>query len=316
MLLRPRVKATNKGSVFFATKAKKHISAGDVFRRDKMRVVGFIGPSGSGKSYRALWVAKERNIEYIIDDGLLIFQSRIIAGKSAKKEPTKIGSIKTALFSEPDHRNQVIEAIQKHKPGAILILGTSEGMVEKIAVTLQLGNISERVYIQDVASEFEIQQAIKTRSGQGKHVIPVPSLELKKDFSGYFLDPLQIFKRKAKGHFQNMGEKSVVRPPFSYNGKYTISDYAIYQVVNHIIMKMDAMEKIVRFRLNKSEDGLLMDMDVIMVYGYNLVDCIQKAQSEIRQELDRFAALNIREIYITAKDLVMKKTTILTAQTQ
>ncbi|NLN65779.1 MAG: hypothetical protein GX144_10315 [Clostridiaceae bacterium] len=281
-----------------------------------MRVVGFIGPSGSGKSYRALWVAKERNIEYIIDDGLLIFQSRIIAGKSAKKEPTKIGSIKTALFSEPDHRNQVIEAIQKHKPGAILILGTSEGMVEKIAVTLQLGNISERVYIQDVASEFEIQQAIKTRSGQGKHVIPVPSLELKKDFSGYFLDPLQIFKRKAKGHFQNMGEKSVVRPPFSYNGKYTISDYAIYQVVNHIIMKMDAMEKIVRFRLNKSEDGLLMDMDVIMVYGYNLVDCIQKAQSEIRQELDRFAALNIREIYITAKDLVMKKTTILTAQTQ
>lgn len=281
-----------------------------------MRVVGFIGPSGSGKSYRALWVAKERNIEYIIDDGLLIFQSRIIAGKSAKKEPTKIGSIKTALFSEPDHRNQVIEAIQKHKPGAILILGTSEGMVEKIAATLQLGNISERVYIQDVASEFEIQQAIKTRSGQGKHVIPVPSLELKKDFSGYFLDPLQIFKRKAKGHFQNMGEKSVVRPPFSYNGKYTISDYAIYQVVNHIIMKMDAMEKIVRFRLNKSEDGLLMDMDVIMVYGYNLVDCIQKAQSEIRQELDRFAALNIREIYITAKDLVMKKTTILTAQTQ
>ena len=188
-------------------------------------------------------------------------------------------------------------------------------MVEKIAVTLQLGNISERVYIQDVASEFEIQQAIKTRSGQGKHVIPVPSLELKKDFSGYFLDPLQIFKRKAKGHFQNMGEKSVVRPPFSYNGKYTISDYAIYQVVNHIIMKMDAMEKIVRFRLNKSEDGLLMDMDVIMVYVYNLVDCIQKAHSEIRQEMDRFAALNIGNIHYSQRP-GDEKTTILTAQTQ
>jgi hypothetical protein len=281
-----------------------------------MRVVEFIGPSGTGKSYRALWVAKERNIDYIIDDGLLIYQSRIIAGKSAKKEPTRIGSIKTALFNEPEHRRQVIEAVEKHAPEAVLILGTSEGMVEKIAETLQLGNVAEKVYIQDVATEFEIQQAINTRSGQGKHVIPVPSLELKKDFSGFFLDPLQIFKRKAKGHFQNMGEKSVVRPPFSYNGKYTISDYAIYQVVNHIIVNMDAMEKIARFRLNKSEDGLALDMDVIMVYGYNLVDNIKKAQDGIRVELERFAALNIREMYITAKALVMKKTPVLTVQTQ
>lgn len=281
-----------------------------------MRIVGFIGSSGTGKSYRALWVAKERGIEYIIDDGLLIYQSRIIAGKSAKKEPTRIGSIKTALFSEPEHRNDVKNAIAQYKPEAILVLGTSEGMVEKIAQTLQLGEVTEKVYIQDVASELEIQQAINTRAGQGKHVIPVPSLELKKDFSGFFLDPLQIFKRKGKGHFQNMGEKSVVRPPFSYNGKYTISDYAIYQVVNHIIVNMDAMEKIARFRLNKSEDGLALDMDVIMVYGHNLVESIKWAQTKIRSELERFAALNIREMYITAKGLVMKKTPVLTAQTQ
>jgi adenylate kinase family enzyme len=281
-----------------------------------MRVVGFIGPSGSGKSYRALWVAKERNIEYIIDDGLLIYQSRIIAGKSAKKEPTRIGSIKTALFTEPDHCAKVIEAIKKNKPEAILILGTSEEMVEKIASKLQLAGITEKVFINEVASDMEIQQAINTRSGQGKHVIPVPSLELKKDFSGYFLDPLQIFKRKGKGHFQNMGEKSVVRPPFSYNGKYTISDYAIYQVVNHIITNMDAMEKILRFRLNKSEDGVMLDMDVVMVYGHNLLDSIKWAQNQIRSELEKFAALNVREMYITAKGLVMKKTPALTVSTQ
>lgn len=281
-----------------------------------MRVVGFIGSSGTGKSYRALWVAKERGIEYIIDDGLLIYQNRIIAGKSAKKAPTRVGSIKTALFSEPEHRNGVIEALKKHRPDAILVLGTSDGMVEKIAQTLHLGVVNEKVYIQDVASELEIQQALNMRAGQGKHVIPVPSLELKKDFSGFLLDPLQIFKRKGKGHFQKMGEKSVVRPPFSYNGKYTISDYAIYQVVNHIIVNMDAMEKISRFRLNKSEDGLVMDMDVVMVYGYNLVENIKQAQNMIRRELERFAALNIREMDITAKGLVMKKTPVLTAQTQ
>ena len=272
-----------------------------------MRVVGFVGASGTGKSYRALWVAKERGIDYIIDDGLLIHQNLIIAGKSAKKEQTKIGSVKTALFTDSTHRNQVIDAIKKYNPKAILILGTSDGMVERIAETLGLGAVSEKVYIEDVASDLEIKQAINTRTGQGKHVIPVPSIELKKDFSGYFLDPLQIFKRKAKGHFQNMGEKSVVRPPFSYNGKYTISDYAIYQVVNYIIVGMDEMDKVARFRINKGDDGVILDMDVIMVYGYNLVEAIKKAQKMIQIELERFAALNIREMYITAKGLVLKK---------
>ena len=164
-----------------------------------MRVVGFIGPSGTGKSYRALWVAKERNIDYIIDDGLLIYQSRIIAGKSAKKAPTQIGSIKTALFYEEQHREQVAEAIRDRKPQALLILGTSDGMVEKIAKNLELGKVSEKIYISDVATEFEIEQAIKTRSAQGKHVIPVPSLELKKDFSGFFWIRSRFLNEKPKG---------------------------------------------------------------------------------------------------------------------
>ncbi len=281
-----------------------------------MRVVGFIGPSGTGKSYRAYWVAKERGIDYIIDDGLFIFQNRVIAGKSAKKELTKIGSIKTAMFSDPSHRDSVIESIKEKRPDAILVLGTSERMVEKIAQSLRLGTINVKIYINDVATEFEIEQAVKTRTNQGKHVIPVPSLELKKDFSGFFLDPLQIFKRKAKGHFQSIGEKSVVRPPFSYIGKYTISDYAIYQVVNYIITGMDQMDKISRFRLNKSEDGFVLDMDIVMVYGYDLVSAIKEAQDMIKNELERFAALNINGMYINVKWLVMKKSDFLTVQAQ
>lgn len=54
-----------------------------------MRVVGFVGPSGTGKSHRAVWVARERGIDFIIDDGLLIRGAQIIAGKSAKKEKQK-----------------------------------------------------------------------------------------------------------------------------------------------------------------------------------------------------------------------------------
>ena len=45
---------------------------------NKIKVYAFVGPSGTGKSYRAQMVASEKNIEYIIDDGLLISNNKVI----------------------------------------------------------------------------------------------------------------------------------------------------------------------------------------------------------------------------------------------
>ena len=65
---------------------------------NKIRVYAFVGPSGTGKSYRAQMVAGEYDIHYIIDDGLFIKDNEVIAGNSAKKAPTKIETVKHALF--------------------------------------------------------------------------------------------------------------------------------------------------------------------------------------------------------------------------
>ena len=64
-----------------------------------IKVFAFVGPSGTGKSYRAQMVAAERDIKYIIDDGLLINDTKVVAGTSAKKAPTKIETVKKALFN-------------------------------------------------------------------------------------------------------------------------------------------------------------------------------------------------------------------------
>jgi len=272
-----------------------------------LRLVAFVGASGSGKSHRALWVARENDLDYIIDDGLLIHENSIVAGKSAKKAPSKIGSVKIALFYEEEHQNSIKKAIKEHQPKGILVLGTSDAMVDRIAEVLELGEYDKRIYIEDVASPYEIEQARRTRIDQGKHVIPVPTMQLKKQFSGYFLDPLQLFRRKGKGQFQNIGEKSVVRPTFSYFGKYTISDYAIYQLVNYNIVTMPQMEKVSRFRTSNTTDGLYIDMDVIMVFGYNLVEAVKEARAQIIKELDRFAGFNVNSFNINIKNLVFKK---------
>ena len=114
---------------------------------DKIKVYAFVGPSGTGKSYRAGLVASEHGINYIIDDGLFIKDNEIIAGNSAKKAPTKIETVKHALFIEDEEKKDILKAIKKYKPDKILILGTSDNMVKKIAENIGLPEISKFIYI-------------------------------------------------------------------------------------------------------------------------------------------------------------------------
>lgn len=270
-----------------------------------MKIIGFIGPSGTGKSHRAAWVAREKGTEFVIDDGLLIKGNRIVAGSSAKKESTRIASVKRALFVNKELTDEVRKAIKAYKPEKILILGTSEGMVEAIAENLNLPQVSEFVNIEDVADEFEIKKALSTRREQGKHVIPVPSFEIKQDFSGYFLDPLQIFRRRGKGSYQLVGEKSVVRPTFSYLGKYTISDYTVYQIVEYIVSQIQGVNKISRFRAENRPEGIHIEMDLILVFGFQIKPLIDYVRRKIKDEIERLTALNIKTLNITVKSLIL-----------
>ena len=151
----------------------------------KIKVYAFVGPSGTGKSYRAQMVASEKNISFIIDDGLLIKDNEVIAGESAKKAETKVATVRHALFYEEKEREPIIKALKKYKADKILILGTSDGMVQKIAANLGLPEVSDTTYITDVATEQEMKTARRIRVTEGKHVIPVPTFEIKKDNKTY-----------------------------------------------------------------------------------------------------------------------------------
>ena len=236
---------------------------------NKIKVYAFVGPSGTGKSYRAQMVASEKNVHYIIDDGLLIKDNEVIAGESAKKAATKVATVKHALFYEDEEKEKIIKAFKKYRPESILILGTSDGMVEKIAANLGLPEISETVYITDVATEQEMETARRIRVTEGKHVIPVPTFEIKKDFSGYLLDPLKIFKSKGKGEKPYISEKSIIRPTFSYLGKFTISDLVFRQIVEYLAAQTPAIYKILKIRVENYGEGAKIYMEVTIMYGYN-----------------------------------------------
>ncbi len=272
-----------------------------------IRVCAFVGPSGTGKSYRAQMVAGENNIEYIIDDGLLVKGNAVIAGTSAKKAPTKVETVKHALFYQEDERKEMQDAFVKYNPDAILILGTSDGMVEKIAANLGLPKISKTVYINEVATEDEMENARRIRVTEGKHVIPVPTFEIKKDFSGYLLDPLQIFKSTGKGNAPYMAEKSIIRPTFSYMGNFTISDNVFKQIIEHLANKESSIHKVVRTRVNKGDEGVEIYMEVIVNYGKKIVDILQSFQIRSKKEIERLTAMNVSKIDVMAKGINIPK---------
>lgn len=272
-----------------------------------IRVCAFVGPSGTGKSYRAQMVASENDINFIIDDGLLIKENAVVAGTSAKKAPTKIETVKHALFIEEDEKQEMIQAFNKFNPPAILILGTSDGMVAKIAANLGLPPISKTIYINEVATEEEMENARRIRVTEGKHVIPVPTFEIKKDFSGYLLDPLQIFKSKGKGKTPYMSEKSIIRPTFSYMGNFTISDTVFKQIIEYLANKEPSIHKVVRTRVNKGELGTEIYMEVIVNYGRKIVDVLQDFQVRSKKEIERLTAMNVAKIDVMAKGINMPK---------
>ena len=272
---------------------------------NKIKVYAFVGPSGSGKSYRAQMVAGEYDIHYIIDDGLFIKDNEVIAGNSAKKAPTKIETVKHALFLTENEKNEIKKAIKKHKPESILILGTSDGMVEKIVENLNLPKIEKTIYIEDIATKDEIETARRIRVTQGKHVIPVPTFEIKKDFSGYILDPLQIFKSKGKGKDPYISEKSIIRPTFSYLGNFTISDIVFRQIIEHLATKTDFIDKIIKTRVDNTPEGPDIYMEVIVNYGYNIIQGLSDFKEKSKKEIEKLTTMNVQKIDIVAKGIKM-----------
>jgi len=268
-----------------------------------MRVYAFVGPSGTGKSYRAQMVAGENNISYIIDDGLLVNENEVVAGESAKKAPTKIETVKHAIFIDEKERKEMIKAIRKFRPESILILGTSDGMVQKIAENLELPKIQKTIYIDEVATKDEMETARSIRITQGKHVIPVPTFEIKKDFSGYILDPLQIFKSKGSGNEPYISEKSIIRPTFSYLGNFTISDTVFRQVVEYLAAKEDGIAKIIRTRVENYGEGPYIYMEVSVYYGHNVIKELKEFKEKCTKEIEKLTTMNVQKITVIAKSI-------------
>ena len=267
-------------------------------------VYALVGESGTGKSFRAKLIAEKNGIDAIIDDGLLIKDDKILAGKAAKHEKTYMGAVRIALFDDKKHRDDVAKTLKKAKIKKLLIIGTSEKMVGKITSRLQIPAPSKIIKIEDIANREEIEKAIRSRQIEGKHVIPVPSIEIKRNYPQIFSNSIKVFFRKNKlftKKDQNDGklfEKSIVQPEFSKKGRIEISEAALTQMVMHCVSECDEAVRVKKMTIKTDSRGYRIIILIDVPFGTQLTGKIHKMQQYIIDKIESYTGILIEEVSI------------------
>ncbi|MFP4112792.1 MAG: hypothetical protein ACOC2Y_01070 [Spirochaetota bacterium] len=276
-----------------------------LFRLRGIKVFALVGKSGTGKSFRAQLLMEKYGIDVMIDDGLLIRDRRIVAGRSAKREKNYLSAVKTALFNDRNHRNEVLRALEALKFKKVLILGTSERMVTKIAQVLHLPPIHKMVKIEEIATAEEINTAIHYRNTQGRHVIPVPTIEVKRTYPRIMADSLKILFKRGFGVGRNkkLFEKTVVRPEFSRKGEVSISKAALSQMILHCVDEYGTGVKIKRLLISKDREGYQIDVFLDVPLGVPLAGTLHELQRYIVEQIERYTGIIIDELNVTIDSL-------------
>ena len=257
-----------------------------------MKIYGLSGKSGTGKSYNAGELCGRMHIPAIIDDGLYIYGSSIAAGNSAKKQETRIGAVKTALFMDNDHCAQVRAAIRRTKP-------------EKIAERLGLPKPSRIIHIEDITTPAQRTKASKERKEDGTHIIPAPTFEVKRQFSGYFLDPKRSFR---SGAFKKPlgAEKTVVRPTFSYLGHYEISDKVVSDIVQLMAEATPGVANVLWVSSQNSDEGMYIRVVLQFEYGCKVRTAALAMQRAIHDEVAYMTAFNVLGVEVEIRGFKFK----------
>ena len=273
-----------------------------------MEILSFTGKSGTGKSYQATRLAKELGVDAMIDDGLLIYKNSVVAGQSAKRCTSRAKAMRTALFDYEDQRKEVHDQLKRLNPDKLMILGTSDRMANWIADSLELPHPTRRIYIEDITTEEERATAKHSRLVDGEHVIPAPMGQLRRDFAGYFMHPQRFIRNmRLNPGMEGEEERTVVRPQFSYYGKFTISESVIWDIVRIAALNYSRALCVTDYYHSNNTQNLDVEIQVIVRNRNDIVALCRDFQEDCREMIEQMTAFHIRRINLRVKDMMLDR---------
>lgn len=266
-------------------------------------VTAFVGAAGTGKSQRASQVARQHAIDFVIDDGLVVSKGQIMAGKSAKSEKNLVRAIRRAIFEYPAHRAEVAEFLASHAPCRVMIIATSVSMMEKIVKKLELNPPSKIIDITEVASNEEIHNALKERREKKQHVVPVSRTQIQRNFAGKLVSQLKdLFKSRDRQD----DSRTVVKPPFSFDGRVTIEEEAIVAMIRRLIVMGDHVHQVRELNLVPEGDVLNVNLVVDMkLGGQNALHLARQLQKKLTVGLSFFTGMDVKKVNIRINEVIL-----------
>lgn len=267
------------------------------------RVIGLVGPAGTGKSHRALFVAESEDVSAVIDDGLLIAGGKIRAGRSAKLGRTRLDAVRLAIFYYEDHARSVVAELGRIRPKGILVLGTSEAMIHRICDNLGLSRPAKMIDITELATEGEIEAALRHRRMEGKHVVPAPTFEVKRRFRHQLVAPLRLFYRRGNSPDGLVVEKSVVRPPYTSIGRLLIAESVLQTLFERFLQEHPIVAQVLRTGVQVRPEGVAFTADLSIHYLPDMAGQLRAAQAAVARRLEDMAGVTVVSLELTARSL-------------
>jgi hypothetical protein len=268
-----------------------------------IEVLAFVGAAGTGKSQRASQVARQYGIDFVIDDGLLVSKGQIMAGKSAKSEKNLVRAIRRALFEYMPHRLEVVAFLASHMPCKVMVIATSNSMMEKIVEKLGLPRPVQIIDITEVASHEEINNALKERREKKQHVVPVSRTQIQRNFAGKFVSQLKdLFKSKDRQD----ENRTVVKPPFSFDGQVTIEEEAILTMIRRLIILGDHVHQVHELSLVPDGDILNVNLVVDIKLGdKNALYLARLLQKKLSIGLSFFTGMEVKKVNVRINEVLL-----------
>jgi len=265
-----------------------------------IEVIGFVGAAGTGKSQRASQVARQYGVDFVIDDGLIVSKGQIMAGKSAKSEKNMVRAIRRALFQYSPHRLEAASFLASRAPCKVMVLATSGSMMEKIVKTLNLPLPHRVVNITEVASNEDILSALKERREKKQHVVPVSRTQIQRNFAGKLVSQLKgLFKSKDRQ------DRTIVKPPFSFDGRVTIETEAILEMARHLIVIGNHIHQIRELNLVPEGDAISINLTVdIKLNGKNALYLARLLQKKLSRGLSFFTGMEVKKVNVNINEVL------------
>ncbi|MDR1049244.1 MAG: hypothetical protein LBL51_05765 [Synergistaceae bacterium] len=268
-----------------------------------IETLGFVGAAGTGKSQRASQVARQNWIDFVIDDGLVVSKGQIMAGKSAKSEKNLVRAIRRALFEYAPHRQEVVDFLASRAPCRVMIIATSVSMMEKIVAKLGLPPPKKVIDIAEVASNEEISNALKERREKKQHVVPVSRTQIQRNFAGKLVSQLRdLFKGRDRAE----DGRTVVKPPFSFDGRVTIEKEAILAMARRLVVIGGHIRQVKELSVEPDGDDLIVNVVADIELGdKNALYLARMLQKKLRIGLSFFTGIEVKKVNIRINEVFL-----------